>query len=248
MNAPDASGAIDATDAAPTFTFDPERPESVEAASAAPEEPERSLDDYKFAKLQNEIAGLAQQLSERRDMHFIRRWHTWLLFGVTVCWIVVIWLVVLLEGFGQWFLPFPAPDFSTEEYLHFKLTNAVLIAFLTTTTATVLGLYSVAAYWLYGNGKTHSEKNEDKTKDSVKGKQPQKAVSRSKTTEHNPHHGDKDTKASEQDDNRRESEDDDSKEPAPDTTQTNADDADRESQDSEVKDDEEQGSVAAPSS
>ena len=54
----------------------------------------------------------------------------------------------VIGGFGQWFTPI-LNDFS---YIPFNLSDTVLIAFMTTTTTTVLGLYGIAAYWLYGNG------------------------------------------------------------------------------------------------
>lgn len=113
------------------------------------EDPARNLEDYKYKRLEKEIEELGQKLSERRDLHSIRTWHAWLLFGLTVGWVVVIWLVVLLQGFGQWFLSIPALA-PNEEYLAFELSDTVIVAFMTSTTATVLGLYGIAAYWLYG--------------------------------------------------------------------------------------------------
>ncbi len=47
--------------------------------------------------------------------------------------------------------------------LHFEISDSVLIAFMTTTTATVLGLYGIAAYWLYGKPKQEG-KNTSKDK------------------------------------------------------------------------------------
>lgn len=142
-------------------------PEDLRSASrkgsAQSEDPGRSLDDYKFKRLETEIEDLSQQLSERRDLHSIRTKHAWLLFGLTIGWVGVIWLVVLLQGFGQWFPPFPSPSID-EKYLHFSLSNTVIVAFMTSTTATVLGLYGIAAYWLYGkkppvkSGKADEEK------------------------------------------------------------------------------------------
>lgn len=134
-------------------------PKVSQAESA---DPGRSLDDYKFKRLETEIDDLAQQLSERRDLHSIRTKHAWLLFGLTIGWVGVIWLVVLLQGFGQWFLPFPAPA-ADERYLKFTLSNTVIVAFMTSTTATVLGLYGIAAYWLYGKKPSmKSDKTEEK--------------------------------------------------------------------------------------
>lgn len=137
------------------------------SAPAQPEDPSRSLDDFKFQRLQTEIDDLSQQLCERRDLHSIRTKHAWLLFGLTIGWVGVIWLVVLLQGFGQWFLPFPAPS-PDEKYLPFTLSNTVIVAFMTSTTATVLGLYGIAAYWLYGKKPpVKSDKSEPDKKDDA---------------------------------------------------------------------------------
>lgn len=83
------------------------------------------------------------------EIHGIRKAHAWLLFGLTVVWVVVLWGILMLQGFGRWYTPV-LPWF---EAIPFHLSDTVLIAFMTTTTATVLGLYGIAAYWLYGNGK-----------------------------------------------------------------------------------------------
>jgi hypothetical protein len=150
-------------------------PEDVKPSSRASavqaEDPGRSLDDYKYKRLETEIDDLSQQLSERRDLHSIRTKHAWLLFGLTIGWVGVIWLVVLLQGFGQWFLPFPAPA-ADEKYLPFNLSNTVIVAFMTSTTATVLGLYGIAAYWLYGKKPPlKSEKGDSKKDDEGEDKE-----------------------------------------------------------------------------
>ena len=143
---------------APFVTLEPE-PQHVGNAKAirvVPEDPGRSLDEFKYERLEAEIADLRQQQQERIDLHAIRRRHAWLLFMLTICWIVVIWLVVLLQGFGRWFGPMWEMG-SKYMYLHFKLSDSILIAFMTSTTATVLGLYGIAAYWLYGSNKKTAE-------------------------------------------------------------------------------------------
>jgi len=94
----------------------------------------------------------AQQEEQEGEIHGLRIIHAWLLLILTVVWVIVIWVVVLLQGFGQWF--FPIPDFLKDwVYLSFKLSDSVMIAFMTSTTTTVLGLYGIAAYWLYGKPK-----------------------------------------------------------------------------------------------
>lgn len=91
----------------------------------------------------------AQKQKQDNEIHGLRMVHAWLLFALTVVWVYVIWVVVLFQGFGRWFVPMPWGFYA----LPFKLSDSVLIAFMTTATTTVLGLYGIAAYWLYGKPK-----------------------------------------------------------------------------------------------
>lgn len=88
----------------------------------------------------------AQKLKHDDDIHGMRMSHSRLLLALALVWIFVILGVVLLQGFGRWFTPIP----DSFKYIPFKLSDTVVIAFITSTTATVLGLYGIAAYWLYG--------------------------------------------------------------------------------------------------
>jgi len=98
-----------------------------------------------------ELLAFSQDSDQSRrhgeEIHELRKQHASRLFGLTVCWIVVLWGVLMLQGFGKWPLAF-----CNYVGMAFSLSNTVLVAFMTTTTATVLGLYGIAAYWLYGNG------------------------------------------------------------------------------------------------
>lgn len=143
---------------APTQTDDPD--------------PSKSLDEYRTARLEAELNELKRQYEERKDLHGIRTKHAWLLFYLTVAWIVIVWIVILLQGFGQWFFPTP-PLTPNQFYLKFKLSDTVTVAFMTSTTATVLGLYGIAAYWMYGNGKLKEEKGKTE-KGSKQGSKPKK--------------------------------------------------------------------------
>ncbi|WP_207815411.1 hypothetical protein ACMGGD_16285 [Pseudomonas sp. BNK-6] len=107
----------------------------------------------------NEDQDQAQKRKQDNEIHGLRMVHAWLLFGLTIIWVYVIWIVILLQGFGRWFVPM-MPGFKP---LHFEISDSVLIAFMTTTTATVLGLYGIAAYWLYGKPKQEG-KNTSKDK------------------------------------------------------------------------------------
>lgn len=113
------------------------------------------LDDRIAKELLAFADGKNQALKEKQDgeIHGLRIIHAWLLFALTVVWVIVIWLVVLLQGFEQWFWPID----EGYKYIRFKLSDAVVIAFMTTTTTTVLGLYGIAAFWLYGKPKDQKQ-------------------------------------------------------------------------------------------
>ena len=107
------------------------------------------LEDIRYRRLRAEVQALEDQLKERRQLHKLRKRHSSRLFKLSVAWVCLIWLVVLLQGFGQWFTPL----WSGFEYIKFHLSDTVAVAFITSTTATVLGLYGIAAYWLFGKPK-----------------------------------------------------------------------------------------------
>ncbi|MGY2374839.1 hypothetical protein ACW9IB_10055 [Pseudomonas sp. SDO524_S393] len=113
-------------------------------------------DVFDREKLAFERNNLDQDQRRRHDndIHGLRKWHAWLLFGLTVGWIVFLWVALLLDGFGQWFFPIP----ESYRYIKFNVSDAVMIAFMTSTTTTVLGLYGIAAYWLYGRAKSGDAK------------------------------------------------------------------------------------------
>lgn len=90
-----------------------------------------------------------QKRKEARDLHGMRMSHSWLLLCLALVWVFVILIVVLLQGFGQWFTPL----FKDYEHIPFELSDTIIVAFITSTTATVLGLYGISAYWLYGQPK-----------------------------------------------------------------------------------------------
>jgi hypothetical protein len=61
-------------------------------------------------------------------------------------WTFTIILITILQGFGAFPFQFFTDKFT---YLKFSLSSQAYIALVTTTTATILGLYTIAAYWLY---------------------------------------------------------------------------------------------------
>ncbi|TKJ77787.1 hypothetical protein PkoCFBP13504_22985 [Pseudomonas koreensis] len=128
------------------------------------------LSAFRVKRQQAAIDDLRQTQIEREQIHDLRKSSTRNLFVLTIFWLSVIWLVIFLQGFSQWFFPYPAPA-PDEKYLKFHLSDSVLIAFITSTTATVLGLYGIAAYWLYGKTKAAGE---DEKKKSAQEKEKEK--------------------------------------------------------------------------
>lgn len=118
----------------------------------------QTLADESRAFANNEDQDKEQERRQKRELHGMRISHTWLLLALALVWIFVILVVVLLQGFGRWFTPFP----NGFHHIQFKLSDTVIVAFITSTTATVLGLYGIAAYWLYGKPKKPEEPDHPK--------------------------------------------------------------------------------------
>lgn len=60
----------------------------------------------------------------------------YLLFGLVSAWLLAVIITVFLCGFG---------------YRNFNLSDSVLIAFITSTTTSVIGLFLLVARWLFDN-------------------------------------------------------------------------------------------------
>ncbi len=144
----------------------------------------KSLDavraDYEKRELKERIAKAEQENKHNADIHELRRKHMGRLFTLTVVWIGIVWLVVLLQGFGRWFLLWPNEIPGESKILPFKLDSTVIVAFMTSTTATVLGLYGIAAYWLFGKNKPTEDKKAAKTGGAKKEKSPDSSADEEK--------------------------------------------------------------------
>lgn len=129
-----------------SIQFDFEEPVSdPNADTASPIQDIENLDLKKekelYFKRQHQLLDASQKMIDWRDAHLK------MLFWLTVSWVGFLCFLVLLIGFKKWFLWWPLP--SSWELIPFSLENTVIVAFFTTTTATVLGLYTVAALWLF---------------------------------------------------------------------------------------------------
>lgn len=90
-----------------------------------------------------DIERLTNQLRYREavDQRWLRLAVGLSVFGVSILWLVADVALTIAVGLGE-FLGKP-----------FKLDSTVVIAFLTTSTATVIGLFLVFLRWLYPQGK-----------------------------------------------------------------------------------------------
>lgn len=80
------------------------------------------------------------------ELHGIRKTHLSRLFILTCVWSGVVIFILISTGLKRlWW--FPLPDCLTA--IPFELESSVIIAFITSTTATIISLYTIAAYWLF---------------------------------------------------------------------------------------------------
>lgn len=104
------------------------------------------------------------RMEHEKEEHSLRKKYLNFLSKITIYWLGLITTVSWLQGFKN---PFLLSVYIKPEYLEkfpfyfsigeFQLTNPAFIALITTTTATILGLYTIAAIWLY-KGKREEEK------------------------------------------------------------------------------------------
>jgi len=129
-------------------------------------DPGRSLDevrlDAEFNRLRRADERLEQKLHEAKENHQLRQRHAKKLFILAITWISILWIILLIQGFGKF--PFPSL-LENYENLEFKLSDSVLIAFMTSTTTTVVGLYGIAAYWLFRAPRKKEKEAQKKSKD-----------------------------------------------------------------------------------
>lgn len=80
------------------------------------------------------------------ELHGIRKKHLKQLFILTCVWSSLVAFVLISNGLKRlWWFPTPP----CLEALKFELDSSVMIAFITSTTATIIGLYTIAAYCLF---------------------------------------------------------------------------------------------------
>lgn len=128
------------------------------------------------------------EFEAEKDKHKFRKWFLWALFGLTCAWLLIVvffvgWNAVspsvidrekLLQLQGQLnvsnggtnVLQSAMMRVANPKYcpILFHLSDSVLVAFITSTTVAVLGLFLTAARWLYGSTarKVSSDSKADK--------------------------------------------------------------------------------------
>ncbi|MBV7434523.1 hypothetical protein KRX19_05725 [Cardiobacteriaceae bacterium TAE3-ERU3] len=100
---------------------------------------------FHTGKTARKLAKELQALKERKDNHKLRKKYIHKLSRLIETWLF----------FNAILIIFHALDFGWLTW--FKLSDNVLIVLLTTTTATVLGLFAIAARWLFPNSKNTKE-------------------------------------------------------------------------------------------
>src|SRR5439155_18086402 len=125
---------------------DEQPPQFAEALEESPEAATKELETaqpndsltavepvlLEVSKLKLEVERLSNEVEEAKELHETRLRYIPRLYGLVVGWLVVVIGFVALTAFGL-----------------AHLSDAVLIAFITSTTASVLGLFFLVARWLF---------------------------------------------------------------------------------------------------
>jgi hypothetical protein len=92
------------------------------------------LEDH---KLEFQLTCLREDLKQLQDTHGLRLDYTGHIFKLVCTWLACVVACVILSGFGRW---------------GFRLSDSVLIAFITSTTVNVVGLFVLVAKWMFPTG------------------------------------------------------------------------------------------------
>lgn len=116
-------------------------------APSSPEEealPDLSL-DLEEHRLSFQIECLDQDLKALKDTHGLRVSYTGRIFWLVVAWLACVVVCVMFSGF---------------RFKGFQLSDSVLIAFITSTTVNVVGLFVLVAKWMFPSGKEYPDGKE----------------------------------------------------------------------------------------
>ncbi|MDD5125380.1 hypothetical protein [Methylovulum sp.] len=111
------------------------------SSSQSEPEPDLSLDLAEH-QLFYQVETLKQQLKEAKDTHKLRLGYADKIFWLVCSWLIGVVIAVFMSGLNAF---------------GFSLSDNVLIAFITSTTVNVVGLFFVVAKWMFPNN--HKSKN-----------------------------------------------------------------------------------------
>ncbi len=108
----------------------------IPAPEAEGSSPDLSIDleQYRF---QFQLDCLEAQLSQLNENHKLRLSYTGRIFWLVIGWLVAVVSSIALSGFS---------------FHGFRLSDGVIIAFITSTTVNVVGLFVIVAKWMYPTG------------------------------------------------------------------------------------------------
>ena len=123
-------------------------PDIVEIASDQSEESTEfdrlanyELFSYQLAKINEDIKSLKAERIFKLNIHIMRMVGLLALFLLVVAWLITICRFLYLSGHNP------------ESYPTLQLSDPVIMALIGSTTVNVVGLFYIAARWLYGNPK-----------------------------------------------------------------------------------------------
>ena len=111
-----------------------------------PEEPVPDLNlDLEEHRLAFQLDCLNQDLKALKETHGLRLSYTGRIFWLVVAWLACVVICVLFSGF---------------RFRGFQLSDSVLVAFITSTTVNVVGLFVLVAKWMFPSGKDSPDGSE----------------------------------------------------------------------------------------
>lgn len=134
---------------------------------------DNSLNSKKYKQITYEDLTQRQKLLHEKEEHALRKEHLNFLSKITIYWLALITVISIFQGFGS-LLPFEIKLMAIKKeelpfiliYKDFRLPDSSYIALITTTTATILGLYTIAAIWLYKGKQDDKKQKNDKQNSS----------------------------------------------------------------------------------
>lgn len=100
--------------------------------------------DLEQHKLSHEVELLRQELKESQETHTLRLSYSGKIFYLVCVWLVCVTIAVFLSGFS---------------FQGFSLSDKVLIAFITSTTVNVVGLFIVVAKWMFPSNPNNNKQS-----------------------------------------------------------------------------------------